>query len=143
MAPKVASLPLQCGRRGDSLKLALGWIYHGKEGYSKLIENAFHMSAYLAYLVDEHPDLYLASENPPPCLQVCFYYAPGGKPSHKLEENSQVTERTAERLVQRGYMVDFADGDHGAFFRVVVGRETRQSTLEGLVKAVVEEGRGA
>ena len=139
----LADLTLQCGRRGDSLKLALGWIYHGKEGYSKLIENAFNMSAYLAYLVDEHPDLYLASENPPPCLQVCFYYAPGGKPSHKLEENSQVTERTAERLIQRGYMVDFADGDHGAFFRVVVGRETRQSTLEGLVKAVVEEGRGA
>ena len=30
----LADLTLQCGRRGDSLKLALGWIYYGTSGFS-------------------------------------------------------------------------------------------------------------
>lgn len=137
----LADLTLQCGRRGDSLKLALGWIYHGKEGYRRLIEHAFAMSAYLASLAAEHPDLILASENPPPCLQVCFYYAPLGKLHPIADENTLVTERVTEGLVRRGFMIDFAGGDCGAFFRVVVSRETKKGTLEGLVAAVVEEGR--
>ena len=30
----LADLTLQCGRRADSLKLALGWIFHGAHGYA-------------------------------------------------------------------------------------------------------------
>ena len=32
-------------------------------------------------------------------------------------------------------MVDHAPGDLGVFFRVVVGRDTRVGTVEGLIKA--------
>lgn len=44
----VGDLTLQCGRKGDSLKLALGWTYYGSSGYEALIDRAFDTAAYLA-----------------------------------------------------------------------------------------------
>jgi glutamate decarboxylase len=29
----LAQMTMGCGRRGDSLKMAFGWIYYGKDGY--------------------------------------------------------------------------------------------------------------
>lgn len=138
----LADLTLQCGRRGDSLKLALGWIFHGKEGYGRQIEHAFSIAASMARLVAEHPDLILVSENPPPCLQVCFYCAPGKVLSDRQDENSKFTASIAQALVPRGFMVDYAPGDKGAFLRVVVNRETRMETVDGLLEAVVQVGKG-
>jgi len=140
----LADLTLQCGRRGDSLKLYLGWIYHGTEGYAKQIDAAFDTAAYLATLVAEHEDLVLVSANPPPCCQVCFFYARGGKVKGGAEMNGKVTKEIAARLVPRGFMVDYAGvDDRGAFLRVVVGRETGRGTVEGLVEAVNELGQEA
>ena len=31
----MAQMTMGCGRRADSLKLALGWIYYGREGYQR------------------------------------------------------------------------------------------------------------
>lgn len=138
----LADLTLQCGRRGDSLKLALGWIFYGREGYEKQIDQAFSTAAYMASLVAKHPDLILVSENPPPCLQVCFYCAPAGVMSESRAENSEFTENIAKSLVPRGFMVDFAPGNKGAFLRVVVNRETREETVHGLLEAVVQVGKG-
>ncbi|KAL8674750.1 MAG: hypothetical protein Q9168_000834 [Polycauliona sp. 1 TL-2023] len=143
----LADLTLQCGRRGDALKLYLSWAYHGTSGYKTQIEQAFSTAAYFASLVSEEKDLVLVSENPPPCLQVCFFYGKGGqlkKGDDGKEENSRVTRRIARDLVPRGFMVDYAcvDEKMGAFLRVVVNRETRRGTVEGLVRAVVEIGEG-
>ena len=33
-------------------------------------------------------------------------------------------------------MIDFAPGDEGKFFRVVVNGQTQKGTVEGLVKAI-------
>ncbi|KAL8952014.1 MAG: hypothetical protein Q9222_002033, partial [Ikaeria aurantiellina] len=65
----LADLTLQCGRRGDALKLYLSWVYHGTQGYRAQIEHAFDTAAYGAELVSKERDLVLVSENPPPCLQ--------------------------------------------------------------------------
>ncbi|KAL9121158.1 MAG: hypothetical protein Q9187_002283 [Circinaria calcarea] len=46
----LADLTLQCGRRGDSLKLALGWIYYGKTGYASQVNRAFDTAAYISDL---------------------------------------------------------------------------------------------
>lgn len=138
----LADLTLQCGRRGDSLKLALGWIFYGREGYEKQIDRAFSTAAYMASLVAQHPDLILVSENPPPCLQICFYCAPGRIMSESRAENSEFTENIVKGLVPRGFMVDYAPGDKGAFLRVVVNRGTRNETVHGLLEAVVQIGKG-
>ena len=41
-----------------------------------------------------------------------------------------------------GFMVDYAPGEKGSFFRVVVNRETRRETIDKLIKAIEKLGRG-
>ncbi|KAL2262809.1 hypothetical protein VTK26DRAFT_9448 [Humicola hyalothermophila] len=138
----LADLTLQCGRRADSLKLFLSWVYHGQSGFASQVDSAFAAASHLAALLAQNPDFVLVSENPPPCLQVCFYYAPGGKLAEEKEENTARTREMVRRLVvERGFMVDYAPGERGSFFRVVVNCQTRKETVEGLVKALVAVGR--
>ncbi|KAF9891118.1 hypothetical protein FE257_005054 [Aspergillus nanangensis] len=153
----LADLTLQCGRRADSLKLFLGWTYYGTAGYERQIDSACALAAHLATLVADSPNFLLVSENPPPCLQVCFYYAPGGKLLHprgiasneteRGRANSKVTEQITHAIVKKGFMVDFAppSGDEnavgeGKFFRCVVNVQTTRETVEGLVRAIEEVG---
>ncbi|KAE8152703.1 pyridoxal phosphate-dependent transferase [Aspergillus avenaceus] len=155
----LADLTLQCGRRADSLKLFLSWTYYGTTGYESQINTACDTAAYLATLVAENPNFLLVSENPPPCLQVCFYYAPGGQLLHprgivfneteRRKANSKVTEQVTHAIVNKGFMVDFAppSGDedavgNGKFFRCVVNVQTTRETVEALVRAIEEVGPG-
>lgn len=132
----LADLTLQCGRRGDSLKLALSWIYHGAAGFERMIDHAFDMAAYLAGLVEKRQDFILVSTNPPPCLQVCFYHAPDGKLAEEEATNTIKTRAIAEKLIGRGFMVDYAPGPKGYMFRVVVNCQTLRGTVDGLVIAL-------
>ena len=132
----LADLTPQCGRRGDSLKLALSWTYYGTEGLGAYIEHGFEMAAYLASLVSSNAKFSLLSENPPPCLQVCFYFDKTGDKGR----NSRTTEEITKALIPRGFMIDFAPGEEGKFFRVVVNGQTRRGTVEGLVRAIEEVG---
>lgn len=156
----LADLTLQCGRRADSLKLFLSWTYYGSEGYRRQIDSACEVAAHLATIVGENPDFILLSENPPPCLQVCFYYAPGKEflyprggtmldEPERGRQNSKVTEQITHALVNKGFMIDFAppSGDedavgNGKFFRCVVNILTTKDTAEGLVRAIEELGPG-
>ncbi|KAJ0424204.1 hypothetical protein BJY00DRAFT_299349 [Aspergillus carlsbadensis] len=157
----LADLTLQCGRRADSLKLFLGWTYYGTSGYESQIDTACETAAYLATLIQDNPNFVLVSENPPPCLQVCFYYAPDGRLLHprgagvvsnekqRAKANSKVTEKITHAIVERGFMVDYAppSGDEnaigdGKFFRCVVNVQTSRETVEGLVRAIEGVGPG-
>lgn len=137
----LADLTLQCGRRGDALKLALAWVYYGASGFEDRIDHAFTMASHLATLIQQHPDFKLISTNPPPCLQVCFYYAPGGALADDPKENTRRTSEMVKKLVPSGFMVDYSPGSQGSFFRVVVNCETLKGTVEGLVKALETVGR--
>lgn len=136
----LADLTLQCGRRGDSLKLALSWIYYGAAGFESQIDHAFDIAAYFASEIARRDNFVLVSQNPPPCLQVCFYFAKGGKLEVKKEENTQRTARIVQALITRGFMIDYAPGDRGSFFRVVVNSQTLQGTVDGLIKAIEDVG---
>jgi glutamate decarboxylase len=163
----LADLTLQCGRRGDSLKMALSWIYYGSAGFETAIDGAYEVAGYLAGLIEGHEGFELVGEMPLPCLQVCFYWvamggrsagggvgdggselseSSGGRAENGLrkmrtkEENTATTKRIAQSLIHRGFMVDYAPGERGHFFRVVVNTQTRRETVEGLVKAIVEVG---
>ncbi|KAM4056613.1 pyridoxal-dependent decarboxylase conserved domain-containing protein [Hirsutella rhossiliensis] len=132
----LADLTLQCGRRGDSLKLALAWMYYGADGFERQIDHAFDMASRLYRLVKETGNFHMLSIGPPPCLQVCFYHAPGGRLSEDAARNTKQTQRMVERLVHRGFMVDYAPGDKGSFLRVVVNVQTLATTIQGLVRAI-------
>lgn len=136
----LADLTLQCGRRGDSLKLALSWIYYGRSGFEAQVDHAFDIAAYFADQIAQRTNFVLVSENPPPCLQVCFYFAKGGKLSDDSDVNTKGTRNIAQALIARGFLIDYAPGDRGSFFRVVVNRDTRKGTVDGLIKAIEELG---
>jgi glutamate decarboxylase len=134
----LAELTPQCGRRADSLKLFLALTYYGESHFSALVARAYDNAEYLLHLIKTHPNFVSASPEPLPCLQVCFYYAPGGKLSDDEEKNGKCTADVATGIIKRGFMVDFAPGPRGKFFRVVVNGGTRRGTLEGLVRAIEE-----
>lgn len=130
----LADLTLQCGRKGDAVKLALGWEFYGLEGYRARIDGAFAVANHLAELVAASPHLQLVSERPPPCLQVCFYGAPGGRLAAADETNSAETKRAVKALLEREFHVDYAPGKHGLFLRAVCCIGTRAATVERLVR---------
>jgi len=134
----LGDLTPQCGRKGDALKMFLGWTFYGREGYARMIENAFKNAEYLFDRLATNPNFVMVSKAPLPCLQVCFYWARKGILSEDKKVNDRKTENIVRRLVMRGYMVDYAPGERGKFFRVVIGRETRKETVDGLVKAIEE-----
>ncbi|OAA58714.1 Pyridoxal phosphate-dependent decarboxylase [Cordyceps fumosorosea ARSEF 2679] len=139
----LADLTMQCGRRADSLKLALAWIYYGAAGFERGVDHAFAMAAHLADLVDKSPDFLLVSERPTPCLQICFYYAPGGRLAEDPAENTRRTRAMAERMVARGFMFDYAPGPKGHFFRVVANCQTQVGTMDGIFRGLSEVGKEA
>jgi len=139
----LADLTLQCGRRGDSLKLALSWTYYGSRGFETRIDDAFELAAYFAARVNEHAEFVLVSESPPPCLQVCFYYAPQGRLAQDAARNSKQTRGMVAALIKRGFMVDHAPGEQGNFFRVVVNLQTKKTTVDGLLSALEAIGAEA
>lgn len=134
----LADLTLQCGRRGDSLKLALAWLYYGANGFEQQIDHAFNMASLLYERLQKTGNFTLLSGNPTPCLQVCFYYSPKAILSDDKAVNTKQTQRIVHALIQRGFMVDYAPGDKGSFLRVVVNVQTLPGTMEGLAKALSE-----
>lgn len=132
----LAELTPQCGRKGDALKLFLGWTYYGTEGYAKILEGAYETAEYFYSLLDANPNFVLVSKSPLPCLQICFYWTKGGVLNQDFEANTLVTANIVHGLVARGFMIDYAPGEHGKFFRVVVNRDTKRETMEGLIKAI-------
>ncbi|KAK5995613.1 L-aspartate decarboxylase dtxS4 [Cladobotryum mycophilum] len=137
----LADLTLQCGRRSDSLKVALAWLYYGSNGFERHIDHAFDMASYLFKLVESTGNFAMVSSFPPPCLQVCFYPAPSGELSGDSNTNTRRTRDTVQKLVGRGFMVDYAPGEKGFFLRVVVNIQTLPGTVEGLAKALDEVGQ--
>lgn len=132
----LADLSPQCGRRADSLKFFLALQYYGASHFGQLVAKGYENAEYLLAKLKESGHFVTVSPEPLPCLQVCFYYARDGQLGEDAEGNSEATAKIAGRLVRRGFMVDYAPGEKGKFFRVVVSGGTRRGTLDGLVRAL-------
>jgi glutamate decarboxylase len=134
----LADITPQCGRRGDALKFFLALQYYGARHFGELVKNGYGNAEYLLEGLKRSGRFVTISPEPVPCLQVCFYYAREGTLGDDAEANSKVTADIAARLISRGFMIDYAPGEKGKFFRVVVNGGTRKGTLDGLVKALEE-----
>jgi glutamate decarboxylase len=134
----LADLTPQCGRRADSLKMFLALQYYGAQHFSDWVGRGYENGDYLLRKLKESGNFKTISPEPLPCLQVCFYYAKGGELGDDAESNSKATADIANRLISRGFMIDFAPGEKGKFFRVVVNGGLLKGTLDGLVKALEE-----
>ena len=136
----LGDLSPQCGRRADSLKFFLALKYYGPLHFARLVDTAYERANYLLAKIKQSTNFVAVSPEPLPCLQVCFYYAKGGVLADDEQANSTMTVEIATSLVRRGFMVDFAPGERGKFFRVVVNGGTLVGTLDGLVRAIEEAG---
>ena len=58
-----------------------------------------------------------------------------------IEETSKRTSEMAKQLIKRGWMIDFAPGEKGKFFRVVVNISTLPGSVIGLVKSMKSVGQ--
>jgi glutamate decarboxylase len=137
----LADLTLQCGRRADSLKLALAWVFYGARGFEKDIEHAFDVADHLAAMVEDSDNFHLISRLPSSSLQVCFYFAPNGVLSNDEGANTAMTKEMVRRMLPRGFMFDFAPGPNGYMFRVVVNSQTLTRTVDSLFSGLQEVGR--
>lgn len=132
----LADLTPQCGRRADSFKLYLALQYYGTEYFAQLVDRAYENAEYLLAVLKRNGNFVTISPEPLPCLQVCFYYAKEGVLGSDAEENGKQTAEIASSLIGKGFMIDFAPGERGKFFRVVVNGGTKKGTLDGLAKAI-------
>ena len=138
----LAELTPQCGRKGDALKLALGWVYYGRTGYEQYVDTAFDTAIYLVSLVKQHPRMEIAAV--PHSVQVCFYYKPAS--THEGHEaaakhNTATTAYISENLPSRGFMVDYAPGPVGKFLRVVTNGTTTNETMNSMINAIDDVGQ--
>jgi glutamate decarboxylase len=134
----LADLTPQCGRRGDALKFFIALQYYGSTHFSSLVANGYSKAEYLLAALKANGNFVTLSPEPLPCMQVCFYYARSGELNKDADVNSKMTADIAKQLISRGFMIDYAPGNRGKFFRVVVNGGTRKGTLNGLVKALEE-----
>jgi glutamate decarboxylase len=112
--------------------------YYGAQHFSDLVARGYQNGEYLLSKLKESGNFKTISPEPLPCQQVCFYYAKGGNLGDEADANSKATTEIANRLISRGFMIDFAPGEKGKFFRVVVNGGLIKGTLDGLVKALEE-----
>lgn len=136
----LADLTPQCGRRADSLKLYLTWLYYGTSGLRSSVDRAFATASHMFSLIEASSNFVTVSRKPLPCTQVCFYYAPGGQLSEQDEQNGEQTSKLVGRLLQKGFMVDYAPGPRGKMVRAVVNIGTKKETVETLVKLIEQIG---
>lgn len=131
-----------CGRRADSFKFYLSWLYYGSEGLEQRVDHAYRIVADFVEKTKQTPGFELVVEDPQ-CLQVCFYYHP---PGFAGSSYTDVTRYVSRELHKRGkYLVDFspnpAKESHGEFFRVVFNSPIVMDTVvDDLVSSIVELG---
>ncbi|KAI5953207.1 GAD2 [Candida jiufengensis] len=132
-----------CGRRADSFKFYLSWLYYGTSGFEKRINHAFQIQQYFVSQITKDFRFEIVGPNPPQCLQVCFYY----KPEHvKTKNNTEITRFISRRLHSLGkYLVDFSpnpnDDSQGEFFRVVFNSPILTDlTVDDLISSIISVG---
>ena len=136
-----------CGRRADSFKFYMGWLYYGKEGFANRVDHAFAIAKDFVEKISKNPKfkLVIGSEKDlPACLQVCFYYKPSDYTDH---DNTEITRFISRELHKRGrYLVDFSPNptdknNEGEFFRVVFNSPTlTDSVVDDLINSIIEVG---
>ena len=136
-----------CGRRADSFKFYMAWLYYGQDGFAKRINHAFEIQKYFVDKVSDMKNFSLvmaSKDNLPPCLQVCFYYMP----DNCAKSNTEVTRYISKELHRRGkFLVDYSpnpsDDKSGEFFRVVFNSPILTSAvIDDLINSIIDLGGG-
>ncbi|KAK6464645.1 glutamate decarboxylase 2 [Scheffersomyces coipomensis] len=137
-----------CGRRADSFKFYMAWLYYGYEGFQKRINHAFKIVEYFVTQIKQDSRFKLIIDDPQ-CFQVCFYYKPK---SYKSHDNTDITRFISRELHKLGkYLVDFSPNptakpkeneERGEFFRVVFNSPIlTDKIIDDLISSIIKVGK--
>jgi len=89
----MAQMTMGCGRRADSLKMALGWIYYGKEGYGGnlnphlsflTLPHSPHTIAIISYTNQAYTNTLSTCRKNKPCFRNSILLRHQAVPKYKL-----------------------------------------------------------
>ncbi|GEQ70428.1 hypothetical protein JCM33374_g4105 [Metschnikowia sp. JCM 33374] len=134
-----------CGRRPDSLKFYLTWLYYGTEGLRQRVDHAYAIVKDFVGKISKIPGFQLVQTNPQ-CLQVCFYYIPKNFTGTNYTPMTRYVSR--ELHSQGKYLMDFSpnpsDDRHGEFFRVVFNSPILTDTVvDDLIQSIIDAAEKA
>ena len=130
----------QWSRGFAALKIWVSLLAHGSDAYARRIEHDTELIRYLAALVEDHPELELAT---PPSLSICcFRYVP-----RDADRDDATIDRLNERIMTelqvggRAYLSNAIL--HGRFLlrACIVNFRTEASDVRALLEEVVMLGR--
>lgn len=133
-----------CGRRADSFKFYLAWLYYGFQGFQKRVDHAFEIVDYFVAKLKNDSRFTLVTPEPQ-CLQVCFYYRPK---NYQPESYTEVTRFVSRELHRKAeFLVDFSTNPlsetQGEFFRVVFNLPILTDTIiDNLVQSIIDTAEG-
>ncbi|HEX2092418.1 MAG TPA: pyridoxal-dependent decarboxylase, partial [Longimicrobiaceae bacterium] len=129
---------LELSRSFGALKVWMLVKEHGVDRYTRLIEQNVGQAAYLAGLVEEHPELELLA--PAPLNIVCFRYRGAGIPEERLDAANR---EILTRLQERGIAVPSGTRVRGRFAirTAITNHRSRRSDFDLLAESVVAIGR--
>lgn len=125
---------LQCGRRGDALKMWLLWRLYGTEGLIQRTEHLFQLAELTKTEIEKNPRFKLLHAN---YLNVCFQV----KSYHNQENINSFTLKVRKTLLKDGKaMVNYAERADGTiFFRLVFpNHQTQMEHIAQLLKIITE-----
>lgn len=128
-----------CGRRADSFKFHLTWLYYGSRGLERRVDHAFDIVEDFVHKIQRTNGFELVVADPQ-CLQVCFYYS---LPTE--EASTEMTRYVSRELHSRGrYLIDFSPDPLGGskeFFRVVFNSPIlTDEIVDDLISSIVSIG---
>lgn len=133
-----------CGRRADSFKMYMAWLYYGSKGFESRIDHAYEILDYFVQSIKKDSRFSLVIDDPQ-CLQVCFYYTLDG---FKENDKTDITRYISRELHSQGkYLIDFSPNptskdNQGEFFRVVFNSPILTSdVVDDLINSIVNVGK--
>lgn len=111
---------LQCGRRVDALKMWLEFLFYGKEGFQRRIDQFLDLSALAEQRIATEPELELQA--PRWINNICFRSKPEGISDE--QELNQFNQKVRQSLMQSGKsMVNQAYLDQALTIRLIIANK--------------------
>lgn len=130
---------LQCGRRGDILKMWCLWRYHGLKGLESRIDHLLDLTTYAKDCVSEHSRLHLVHYH---YLNLCFQVLPSNtslKSEHDIDINDYNLQIRRKILEDGEIMINYNQRPDGmVFFRLVFpNHQTQRNHVDHIMKVIL------
>lgn len=123
---------LQCGRRVDSLKWFLDWVYFGRNNFGKRIENYYNLLIFMQNLIKSNDTLEIIS--PHYSFNLCFAFK---------NSNTTLVQKVRDALSKNNdALLSLAYIKERLVFRLVVANpKTTEKTLTDLLEKIITTRR--